>query len=111
MNVAGWVTFNMQEPLSGQKMWIKKLELDAVQKEGVVNWDGVPQYSSDGCGGTSISGYLPGDVVYDGRVDALASALKEMYPRVMSQFQKYIDTDEMVALKEKVQEIRSQKVF
>jgi hypothetical protein len=111
MNVTGWVTFIMQEPLSGQKMWIKKLELDALQKEGVVDWEGIPQYTSDGCGGTAVTGYLPGNIVYDGRVDALASALKEMYPVVMSQFQRYIDTDEMVALKEKVQEIRSQKVF
>lgn len=111
MNVTGWVTFIMQEPLSGQKMWIKKLELDAVQKEGVVYWEGVPQYGRGGCGETQIIGYQPGNIVYDGRVDALATALKEMYPIVMSQFQKYIDTDEMVDLKEKVQEIRSLKVY
>jgi hypothetical protein len=111
MNVTGWVTFIMQEPLSGQKMWIKKLELDAVQKEGVVDWEGVPQYGRGGCGETQIIGYQPGNIVYDGRVDALATALKEMYPIVMSQFQKYIDTDEMVDLKEKVQEIRSLKVY
>lgn len=111
MSVTGWVTFIMQEPLSGQKMWIKKLELEAVQKEGVVDWEGVPQYSPGGCGGTQVIGYQPGNIVYDGRVDALASALQEMYPVIMSQFQKYIDTDEMIELKEKVQEIRSLKVY
>jgi hypothetical protein len=95
MNVTGWVTFIM----------------DSVRKVGVVDWEGLPQYQPDTCGGRAIVGYQPGGIVYDGRVDAIASALQEMYPVVMSQFQKFIDTDEMIQLKEKVIEIRSLKVY
>jgi hypothetical protein len=34
-----------------------------------------------------------------------------MYPVVLGQFQKYLDTDEMVQLKEKGKEIRALKVY
>src|ERR1035437_3052225 len=111
MNVTGWVTFIMQESLSGQKMWIKKLELDSVRKVGVVDWEGLPQYQPDTCGGRAIVGYQPVGIVHDGRVDALASALQEMSPVVTSQFQKFIGPDAMIQLKEKVIEIRSLKVY
>lgn len=111
MNVTGWMTFIMQEPLSGQKMWIKKLELDSIQKQGVVDVESVPQYSGGGCGGPVVTGYQTGKTLYDGRVDAMASALKEMYPIVLTQFEKYIDTNELVQLKEKSKEIRESKVY
>jgi hypothetical protein len=41
----------------------------------------------------------------------LADALKQIYPVVMSQFEKYIDTDELVQLKAQGNQIRSTKVF
>ena len=111
MSITGWVAFIMQEPLSGEKMWIKKLELEPVKTLGIVANESIPQYSSDGCGGTMVNGYTMGNVVYDGRVDAMASALKEMYPVIMAQFQKYLDTNEMVQLKDKGKEIRALKVY
>lgn len=112
MNVTGWMTFIMQEPLSGQKMWIKKLELDSIHKHDVIDVESVPQYNKGGgCGGPVVTGYQTGRTVYDGRVDAMASALKEMYPVVLTQFEKYIDTNELVQLKEKSKEIRESKVY
>ena len=112
MSVTGWMSFIMQEPLSGQKMWIKKLELDAIQKHGVIDIESVPQYSGgSGCGGPVLTSYQAGKVLYDGRVDAVASALQEMYPVVLSQFEKYIDSNELVQLKEKSKEIRESKVY
>ena len=32
MVTSGWISFVMQEPLSGEKMWIKKLELDPIAR-------------------------------------------------------------------------------
>ena len=111
MSITGWITFIMQEPLSGEKMWIKKLELEPVEMRGVIATESIPQYSKDECGDEILSGYRPGNILYDGRPDAMASALKQMYPVIMAQFQKYLDTDEMVQLKEKGKEIRSLKVY
>jgi hypothetical protein len=111
ISITGWISFIMQEPLSGEKMWIKKLELDPVTMRGVIATESIPQYVQDGCGGQQISGYSTGGILYDGRPDAIANALKEVYPVVMSQFEKYIDTDELVQLKEKGKEIRASNVF
>jgi hypothetical protein len=111
MSITGWITFIMQEPLSGEKMWIKKLELEPITMRGVYSTESIPQYSQDGCGGQIISGYTPGKMLYDGRPDALADALRQIYPTVMSQFEKYIDTDELIQLKEKGKEIRAAKVY
>jgi len=33
MSVTGWMAFIMQEPLSGEKMWIKKIDLDPVPEQ------------------------------------------------------------------------------
>jgi len=111
MSITGWMVFIMQEPLSGEKMWIKKLELEPVTMEGVVINESVANYANDGCGGNMVVGYSVGNILYDGRADAMASALKKMYPVVLAQFQKYLDTDEMVQLKEKGKEIRALQVY
>ena len=112
MSINGWISFNMQEPLSGEKMWIKKLEIEPITERGVISVESVPIYGDDGCGNQIVTGYKPGDkILYDGRPDALANALKDMYPTVLSQFEKYIDTDELVQLKAKAKEIRSSNVF
>jgi len=57
MSVTGWVAFIMQEPLSGEKMWIKKLELDPVQQSGIEAFEAAPQYVNDGCGAAAFAGY------------------------------------------------------
>jgi len=111
MNITGWVSFSMREPLSGQKMWIKKLEMEPVQVEAMIYTESNPIYAPDGCGGQIVAGYRPGTIVYDGTVDAIADALKQMYPVILSQFEKYIDTEELLVLKEKGKEIRALKVY
>jgi len=112
MSVTGWISFNMQEPLSGEKMWIKRLELDPVVVNGVEISEAIPQYRSDGCGGSVLTGYRTTDkVLYTGQADAMAEALKQMYPVILSQFEKYLDTDEMIQLRDKAKEIREHKVY
>jgi hypothetical protein len=111
MSITGWISFIMQEPLSGEKMWIKKLELEPVTVTGTICTESIPQFRQDECGTPIVSGYTTGKTLYDGRPDAMASALKKIYPVVMSQFEKYIDTDELAHLKEKGKEIRAAKVY
>ncbi len=112
MNISGWVTFIMQEPLSGEKMWIKKLELDPVQVTGVEIFEGVARYRADGCGGQAITGYdATSKHLYHGQTEAMAGALKKLYPVIMGTFQRYLESEEMVQLKEKGKEIRERKVY
>jgi hypothetical protein len=98
LSVTGWITFIMQESMTGEKMWIKKLELEPVLEDGVIIQRQVPN-----------SGEVK--VLYDGRPDAMATAMKELYPLVLSRFYKYLETDEMLQLKDRSKEIRATKVY
>jgi hypothetical protein len=112
MSISGWVSFIMQEPISGEKMWIKKLELDPVQVAGIEIFEAVPRYGNSGCGGPQIIGYTATEKhLYQGQTEAMAGALKQLYPVIMNEFQRYLDSDEMAQLKEKGKEIRARKVY
>jgi hypothetical protein len=117
----GWISFVMQEPLSGEKMWIKKLELDPVEVRGVEVFDAVPLYHTvPGRPGllfgtpdeVVFDGFkLDDELLYDGKVDAMADTLKTMYPLILDKFSTFLDSNEMLALKEKGKEIRALKVY
>ena len=117
MAVGGWVSFVMQEPLSGEKMWVKKLELETTEMEGVEQFNAVPQYQNTygffgEVNGTFVSGYNCGDkLLYNGKKEVLADALKKMYPLIMEKFWIYMDTEEILKLKETTEEIRKLKRY
>jgi hypothetical protein len=112
LNVTGWITFIMQEPMTGEKLWIKKLEIEPVQSQGVIAQEEIADYSNaGGCGGPTFVGYHAGQVLFDGRADAMATALKQIYPVVMARFYKFLETDEMIELKARGMEIRANKVY
>lgn len=124
MKIGGWVSFVMQEPLSGQKMWIKRLELPETVVKGIEYYKAIPQYETR----TSydpgflfvppttsqykvLVGHNPGELLYDGKKEALANAIKQLYPEIMGKLWTYVDTDEIISLKEKVKEIRELKRY
>lgn len=117
MNIGGWVAFVMQEPLSAEKMWIKKLELEDTTIRGIESYAVIPQYSTyrTGCFDefehSYVSGYTLGKLMYDGKVDAVADVLKTLYPTIMEKCWTYIDTEEVLSFKEKVKEIRELKRY
>jgi hypothetical protein len=102
----------MLEPLSEEKMWIKKLDLgvqDYTYEYGV----GQERYQSgyDECGGP-IYGYRDtNDYVYDQRAKIFSDILKDSYPQVMKTAYNYLDKDEMLHLKERSREIRERKRY
>ena len=112
MNIGGWIAFVMQEPLSGEKMWIKKLELEDTVVRGIESYEATPQYTTyrTGClneiENSYLSGYTLGKLMYDGKVDAMADMLKKIYPTIMEKCWTYIDADEIISLRENVKEIR-----
>ena len=117
MNVTGWISFVMQEPLSGEKMWVKKLELDPKEVTGVMQYSAEPEYVNTygffgEVTGTRLVGYEQGDeMVYDGRVVALADAIESMYPIIIEKFYTYMDTNEILKLKAQTKEIRKLKRY
>jgi hypothetical protein len=118
MVTTGWVSFVMQEPLSGEKMWIKKLELEPIEARGVEVYNAEMQYKTQpaplGLGPPSrvATGYTQtAELLHDGKSDALADALQQMYPTIMERFWRMLDPEEMILLKEKSGEIRARKVY
>lgn len=56
-------------------------------------------------------GYRHGNILHDGRPDAMANMMKKMYPAIMQTCWKYIDAEEVLVLDEKAKEIRSLKRY
>ena len=121
MTVGMKVYFYMLEPMSEEKMWIKKLDL-GVQDFPVEYATGKEQYvtgttprTPDGCGGYhgghAIYGWRATRTLYDGRVKAFSDILKAAYPQIMKASWNYLNTDEMLNLKMKSQEIRERKRY
>lgn len=106
MKISGWVAFVMLESVSGQKMWIKRLELDETTANGTEIYEGNIRH----LGGKQFE-YTAGRVLYDGRTDAVANAIKKMYPVIMDKCYTYINTEEILSLKTRSQEIRDVKVY
>jgi hypothetical protein len=120
MSVGVKVFYYMLEPLSEEKMWIKKLDL-GVQDYNYEFARGQEQYVSgthfvsDGCGGGyNRTDYAWRDMdvyLYDGRAKIFSDILKDAYPQVMKTANVYFDVNEMLNLKAKAQEIRERKRY
>ena len=112
MTVGMKVYYQMLEPLSEEKMWIKKLDLGvqefpftyAMQQERYVT-------GSDGCGGYYYGWRDTNTYIYDERVKIFSDVLKSSYPQIMKTAWNYLDMDEMLNLKQKSQEIRERKRY
>jgi hypothetical protein len=112
MTVGLKVYYYMLEPLSEEKMWIKKLDLgvqDYTYEYGV----GEERYQSgyDECAGPIYSYRETNTYIYDQRAKIFSDILKDSYPQVMSTAWNYLDTDEMLHLKTKAMEIRERKRY
>lgn len=109
VRVDGWVVLEMREPMSSEKIWIKKIEVAEMTESVEMIAQKVPVYAKDHP--LFPVGYNPGRLLYDGRPDAMAGMMKKMYPIIMQTAWKYIDTDEILALKIKADEIRALKRY
>lgn len=109
VRVSAWVTLMLREPLSSEKIWIKKVEV------GEETWPAEIYAQKVDRGpvkpGSRIHSYAVGAIAYDGRKDAVANIIKKMYPQVMQTVWKYINTEEILVLKEKAEEIRKLKRY
>lgn len=92
MTVELWVSYELREPLSGEKLWVKKLDLGALTQSYQVGWQ-------------------PAEVVFTTRSTAIGSLLGQTSAKVLQNAWEHLNTEEMTALKAKGQEIRDLKRF
>lgn len=98
-SVGGWVAFVMVEPLSGEKMWMKRIELEPVQERYSFT------YIAPRGGGQATWFY--GDT----RQQAFTKALNRIYPAVMQKAWAYFDSEEVLHVKQQAEEVRQLKRY
>ncbi|HEX7456263.1 MAG TPA: hypothetical protein VF303_02245, partial [Candidatus Nanoarchaeia archaeon] len=103
-----WLTFELREPLSAEKMWIKRLDLGTLERSYKV---GVEKYMYQDPGNPWVQQWRYGEEQFNTKPDALASILNEVYPNIMKSAWVYLDTEELLKLNEKVKEIRQLKRY
>ena len=85
---SGFVSFVMLEPLSGEKIWVKKVDVPPIQVD---------------CSGKSA-----GDQFL---LNGYAYVLEQVYQAVMKKAADYLSAEEIVILKKQSQELRAKKVY
>ncbi|MBI5211282.1 MAG: hypothetical protein HY927_15015 [Elusimicrobia bacterium] len=112
MTTSGWMYFVMHEPLSGEKLWVKKLEFEPVQLDGVDVI--IPTFEtvqhSPALGISVPSGLSPDPrMVVPGRADVMATILQKLYPSILQKLEASLDPVELSELKQRAMEIRRHK--
>lgn len=98
MKVEAWIALEMREPLTAEKMWVKKIDLG----EHTVQYQKAIKEERDR---HRIR------VLFDNREDAVAKLLNKLYPEIMKTAWDYLNTDEMLVLKRTAEEIRKDKRY
>jgi hypothetical protein len=109
VKVDGWIALILREPLSSEKIWIKKIGVGEAAERTEIYAD--LQDMGIKPGYNYVHEFGPGSIVYDGRKDALANIIKKMYPKIMNTAWNYLNTEELLILKEKAQEVRKLKRY
>lgn len=104
VKVDAWVTLMLREPMSSEKIWIKKIQVDEMSEMAKVLANRANRR-------TALDSSGAGNLVYDGRPDAVANIVKKMYPKIMNTVWRYLDTNELKVLKTKAREIRKLKRY
>jgi len=108
LTVEVWLTFELREPLSNEKMWIKRLELGTMERSYQV---GVERYMYQDPSNPWVQQWRLGEEQFNTKPDALAGILNEVYPKIMKSAWVYLNTEELLKLNEKVTEIRQLKRY
>jgi hypothetical protein len=98
--VGGWISLIMLEPLTGEKMWIKKIDVDSLQEAYIHEYYVMQR-----------GGQISPSTINDNRPNALAAALEKIYPDVMQKAWNYFHPDEVLQVKKQAEEARRLKRF
>ncbi len=97
----GFIRFTMVEPMSEQKIWVKKVDIPGATRNIDV----------DLLGGSGAEGLNPFWHNKDNREAALVEILNEVYGIAMEKFWSYLNADEMQLMRKDAMEARKRKVF
>ncbi|MBI3793115.1 MAG: hypothetical protein HY280_00105 [Nitrospinae bacterium] len=119
MSIGAKVFYYMYEPLSKEKMWVKKLDLGTEEYTYEMAYkdkqEAYQEFVSDGCGGghyyTSYKYVGTTEVLYDTKPYMLATKLKNEYAKIMGAGWTYFDVEEMKNMKTRSLEIRQKKRY
>ena len=98
--VSGWVSLVMLEPLTGEKIWIKKVQVSPVQEPFVWTYRLVRS-----------RGQIMARTIEDTRGHALAATLNRIYPEVMQKSWDYFHPEEVLHMKQQAEEARKLKRY
>ncbi|MBA4348917.1 MAG: hypothetical protein C0415_02875 [Thermodesulfovibrio sp.] len=107
LSLEAWIAFEMREPMSAEKMWIKKLDLGVFEEEYQIATQ--RHFHQPDPWAPPI--YRTGKVLFDTRADVFAGILSKLYPKVMQAAWTYLHAEEMRNLDEKGREIRHLKRY
>lgn len=108
LTVNSWVTFVLLEPLSGEKIWIKKLTLEPAQKRFTYSYKILTTLEGPQGARTAVRRVQRFN---DDSQHVLAQVLESYYAPVMETAWRYFHPDEVLALKKMADEIREKKRF
>lgn len=113
VTVRGWFVFAMQEPLSGEKMWVKRIELEEYKGQALECYDGDPTSYYHADSQTMVkNGYVCSTrLLRDQKPNVVADAFKKYYATLLDKLLTYIDVNELKELKKKTAEIRELKRY
>jgi len=119
MSIGAKVYYYMYEPLSKEKMWVKKLDLGTEEFEYEMAYkqkqEQYSYYRTDECGGGhTVYDYKlvdTAETLYDTKPYLLAKKLKNEYSRIMEAAWTYFNIEEMKNMKARTQDIRERKAY
>ncbi len=98
--VSGWISLVMLEPLTEEKIWIKKIEVGSIKEPFVWKYELVRSRGQN----------VP-RMIEDTRGDAVGAALSKIYPEVMQKMWDYLRPDEVMHAKRQAAEARRLKRY
>ena len=98
--VGGWVALVMLEPMSGEKMWVKRVEVEPVQELYSLTYTVVVRNNQ------RIQ-----NIHSDTRPQALTTALNRIYPDVLQKAWTYFHPEEVMNVKRQADEVRKLKRY
>lgn len=107
MEVRGQLILELREPLSNQKLWVKRIELEPRTVTCTEAYQDSWELQPNGY----YAHIVTDKVLFDGKQDAVADYMASQYATLMQRTWTFIDVDELMALQTSVQEIRDAKRY
>jgi len=103
--VGGWISLVLLEPLTGEKIWIKKIEVNPVQEVFFWKYYATQRRNQAGQVMTETR------TVEDTRGHAVAAALGKIYPEALQKAWDYLHPDEVMMVNQHAEEARKLKRY